>query len=337
MYTFNRSPRTNPTKRHPEALPGLDGERGWRAHRAHDRDAGDGRLLDDLEGEPTAHLEHVVGERHTTREDLLAHDLVDGVVATDVLTDRDESSLGGEQSRGVQPTGAIEDLLRLPEGVREAEHRLDGHRRPRRDRSASHLDVVEGRFAADTAGRRRVEVPLQQVEVERTVQRDRHDVVLLILAGKGVAVGDPAHIPWGDQAFREQEPDGELEVAARCPHRDGHRSLLLSRTLHADLERLLRGQRVGSLRPDPVVHRDDVHLRGVPSERLGCGRHHHDYGPSQRAEGRDQWDTAAAAISETSSRFQNRSSANGAIRSGTTLSWTRSAIVTPTIGVALNP
>ncbi len=64
-----------------------------------------------------------------------------------------------------------------------------------------HLDVVERRLPADTAGRRRVEVPLQQVEVERAVERDRHDVVLLILAGKRVAVGDPAHVAGRDQAL----------------------------------------------------------------------------------------------------------------------------------------
>ena len=53
--------------------------------------------------------------------------------------------------------------------------------------------------------------------------------------------------------------------------------------------------------------------------------------------GEAQCETAAAAISETSSRLQNRSSANGAISSGTDPVWIRSAIVTPTIGVALNP
>ena len=60
-------------------------------------------------------------------------------------------------------------------------------------------------------------------------------------------------------------------------------------------------------------------------------------GSISRRRGEAQCETAAAAISETSSRFQNRSSANGAISSGTDPVWIRSAIVTPTIGVALNP
>ena len=46
-------------------------------------------FLHDLEREPPAHLEDVVRERDAARQDLLPHDLVHGIVAADILSDRD--------------------------------------------------------------------------------------------------------------------------------------------------------------------------------------------------------------------------------------------------------
>ena len=217
--------------------------------------------------------------------------------------------------------------------------------RPRARRAtASHrtLDVLERRLAAHAARGGRVEVPPEPFGVERPRERDRDHVVALVLAGQVVAVGHPLHVAGRDQALGEQEADGELEVAPRRPHRHRHLQRVLSRSLYADLERFLGGQAVGAFGPHALVHRNDARPRGAVSDRFGDG-HRSSIRPRAprvhlSALGRGaQCETAAAAISETSSRFQNRSSANGAISSGTVPVWIRSAIVTPTIGVALNP
>ena len=211
---------------------------------------------------------------------------------------------------------------------------------PGRHGLASHLDVLERRLAADAAGRGRVEVPPEPFGVERPRERDRDHVVALVLAGQVVAVGHALDVAGRDQALGEQEADGELEVAPGCPHRHGHLHRLLSGALHADLEGLLGGQAVGAFGAHAVVHGHHACPGGAVPERFGDGHRSSIRPRAARVHlqvGEAQCETAAAAISETSSRFQNRSSANGAISSGTVPVWIRSAIVTPTIGVALNP
>ena len=59
--------------------------------------------------------------------------------------------------------------------------------------------------------------------IERPVERDRHDVVALLLVPEVVAVRDALHLPGCDQPLREQEAGRELVVAARRAHRDGDR------------------------------------------------------------------------------------------------------------------
>src|SRR3990170_3093874 len=72
-------------ERHPEMIGRLHGETRKRADRAHDRDPRAAGLLHELERQAARDLEQAVGERWTADQNLLADDLVDGVVATDVL------------------------------------------------------------------------------------------------------------------------------------------------------------------------------------------------------------------------------------------------------------
>ena len=91
------------------------------AETAHDdRDPGDGGLLDDLEADPARDHQDPLVERHRAGEDLRADQLVDGVVATDVLAQREQLALGREQPGRVQPTGLIERALSGAQQVRAA-------------------------------------------------------------------------------------------------------------------------------------------------------------------------------------------------------------------------
>ena len=140
-----------PDDRHPEPLPRLDGERGRRAHRAHDGDPRHGGLLHDLERRPSAHLQDVARQGQPARQQLLADHLVDGVVPAHVLTQGDELALRGEQPGRVQTPGPREDLLSGPQPLRQRDEHVGGHLGSGGDGSASHLHVVERRLAADPA------------------------------------------------------------------------------------------------------------------------------------------------------------------------------------------
>src|SRR3989304_4316542 len=96
-----------PGEVHREARRGADG--------ADDRNPRHEGLLHDLEAPAPAHLEDRVRERDGVPEDLLADDLVDGVVAAHVLPDADDLPVGGEEARRVEAARLREDRLGLPE------------------------------------------------------------------------------------------------------------------------------------------------------------------------------------------------------------------------------
>ena len=103
---------------HPCLLRGLDRQRRRRAHRDDRAEAGGPRLLHDLEPGPTAHVEAQLGGREPAVEQEPADDLVDGVVAADVLPHQERSTGAVEGGRGVHRTGRREEVL-----ARVHEHR----------------------------------------------------------------------------------------------------------------------------------------------------------------------------------------------------------------------
>ena len=77
-------------ERHAEPVRGLDREVRRSRDRGDDRDAGDGRLLDDLEADPAADHEDPAVERHRLGQDLRPDQLVERVVPADVLAQREQ-------------------------------------------------------------------------------------------------------------------------------------------------------------------------------------------------------------------------------------------------------
>jgi hypothetical protein len=189
----------------------------------------------------------------------------------DVLADRQHGPLGVEQARRVESARSVEHTLRLAEPVGHRNQHVGGNREPGGHYLAPHGDVVERGLSADAARRRRVEVPGQPLGVERPRQRDRDDVVPLLLVVEVIAIRDPPDVVGRHQSFGEQEPGSELEVAARRPHRHRDPLGLLSRTLGPDLERLLGREGVRTLGASVAVDGDHPDGRDVAADLLGRG------------------------------------------------------------------
>ena len=105
----------------------------------------------------------------------------------------------------------------------------------------------------------------------RPPELDGHHVVALVgldVALEAVADGADGATA-GDDALREEEPGGQLEVGSRCAHGHRERPALASRG-HADLHGLLGGQLVGT-HPGPAGlhdrHLDRGGAAGPPPHR----------------------------------------------------------------------
>ena len=90
----------------------LDGQARRRADGRQHRDAGDRRLLHQLEARPAADQQDGVVEGRAAGEERRADELVQGVVPADVLAHVEQPAVGVEQRRGVQAAGAVEGALR---------------------------------------------------------------------------------------------------------------------------------------------------------------------------------------------------------------------------------
>ena len=114
-----------------------------------------------------------------------------------------------------------------------------------------HGHGVDRGLAADAAARRHVEISLEALEVDRDAgsQLDAHDVDQAI-GGALPARHDTLHVAArADDAFGEQESDGEILVVPRRAHRDRNGLLgaaaVAPRVAQANLERLLGGDEIG--------------------------------------------------------------------------------------------
>ena len=94
--------------------------------------------------------------------------LVERVVAADVLAEREQLTVGGEARRGVQPAGGVEHGLRGAQPLRAASAITDRATiGPSADRRALLLDLVEGGLAAEPAARVGDDDPLVPAPVDR--------------------------------------------------------------------------------------------------------------------------------------------------------------------------
>ena len=146
-----------PGERHPGLRREVHRQARRRRHRGDDRDRGRERLLDDLEARTAAH-EQDRRRRTWIGAEAPADHLVDRVVASDVLTRREEIA------RGVDERGAVETAGRLKDGLRRGEPRGQGgdrrrfDRRARRDGRAVPQDGFDRARAAEPAAGRRERV-----------------------------------------------------------------------------------------------------------------------------------------------------------------------------------
>src|SRR5207245_2132597 len=101
-----------------EGAGGVDREGRRTRNGAHDRDARDRRLLQDLERGSSGHQQDRLAGRQTV-EGGPPDDLVDGVVPADVLAADQQLPFDVEQPRGMQRAGAAEALLVAEETLRE--------------------------------------------------------------------------------------------------------------------------------------------------------------------------------------------------------------------------
>src|SRR5579862_2879343 len=225
-----RRPATDEAAESDAAVGGeLDGEARGRADRDENRATGDGGFLHELEREPATHAEHMLRERQEVLPERPADDLVQRVVAADVLARAQELAARGEEPRRVQSARDREAGLRLAQTVGEPGDERERHAELRVDARR-----LERALAADAARRRREETPLQASRIEAgRVHLDRVG---------GEVVGEPR--ARRAQSLREAEPERELLVVAGSTHRHRDRP-----APDADLERLLDGHLVSLLDP----------------------------------------------------------------------------------------
>ena len=242
--------------------------------------AGDRRLLDELEARPARDQDDPPVERQRAGQRLAPDQLVERVVAADVLAQGEQPAVGVEQARGVEPAGGLEHGLRLAQPVRQRHEDRGRDDRASRDRRAADLDLVERRLAADPARGRGDEVALRDPRgVERAVEVDG-DLVVGARGRRGVGEGhveDPRAL---EEPLRDQEPDRELRLVTRGAHRDRDVGRRLPGPAGADRHGLLAGQPVLARLDRPAADRDDLDARRLPLERreggvtgLAIGRH----------------------------------------------------------------
>ncbi|MDX6368651.1 MAG: hypothetical protein QOG93_153, partial [Gaiellaceae bacterium] len=188
----------------------------------------DGRFLHELEGEPSADAENVIGERQQSFGVCPADHLVHCVVTTDVLANAAELARGIEETCCVQAAGCLEHSLLRAEPIRERSDEGEGRPQLAAHPRCVNGDRLERAFAAHSARRRGVEVPLHGGPVEGSFDLDVHRV-------RGEVIGDARRTR--RNPLRQAEPDRELLVVPGRSHR--HRD---GAAANPNLERLLDGQ-----------------------------------------------------------------------------------------------
>ena len=168
-----------------------------------------------------------------------AGDLVDGVVAADVLADDEHLAVSRGETGRVHTAGAVEQRLALPEQVGEPSDDI-GPRQRSGPPGAGHRERrVEGVAAAHAARRRAGADGLVLVRHGggRRVEGDGDDVELLLGPQRGVgAVGHPVRPA---EPLVVDPPGGELEVVTGRAHGRPHPVRGGAGPLEADLEGLL--------------------------------------------------------------------------------------------------
>ena len=221
----------------------LDGEARWGGDGSDEGDAGGEGLLDDFEGDPPRDEKDVLPEGEGTLEGGMADDLVDGVVASDVLAQNLEVSAEVEEGCGMQATGGFEGGLGVPHPFGQGKQPLGSDDEWIVDGRMVLSDGFDGGLATQAAGRNGEDVPGQAGEVDDEIRAelDVEDRAVGV-ARVAVETGDVGGV--AEDAFRDEEAGGEFVVVAGRPERDGD-----GPGIDADLEGFLDGHLVLTLHP----------------------------------------------------------------------------------------
>ena len=150
-------------------------------------------------------------------------ELVDRVVAADVLAYLADRAVGTGEGGAVEPARDVEERLHRPQAVGQRNEGPDRHRRTRADRRAGDGELIERRLAADTTARTRGERPGAGLEIDGPPNPDGDDVVLLLHVGRQAVPHLREVVGVVDDPFGQAEARGELEVVPRGPHDHGER------------------------------------------------------------------------------------------------------------------
>ncbi len=257
MYTLTRSPRAKPHSVIPiSSASETASEVGALTPTSTGAPATAHFCTSSNESRPLTHTSAGM-QRHGAGGQARADDLVERVVAPDVLAQDDQLAGRVEQRGRVQAARALEAGLHEPVGQRGEQVARDlGAGRGRRGVDG---DLLERALAAHPARRRRVEGPRARLAHERAGHLDG------VAREVGGRLGPARTV---DQALPEEEAQGELLVVPWRPHRDGQRP-----PVDADLERLLARDGVGDAVVLDLDMQGDGHDSGsLPSMRGLAGR-----------------------------------------------------------------
>ena len=197
-------------------------------------------------------------------------ELVERVVPPDVLAHGEQPPVRLEQSGGMEPAGRLEHALGLAQRSGQAEDHgaIDDWRAGGIGSQRTAISSSEA-LPQIPQLRRRDEMALGDRRGVEGAHEPDDDRVLRLGERRRVAGLDGVDVVVADQPLGAEEPDRQLDLGPRRPHRDRDRHRLLPGPGGADLERLFADERVVARLGH--VATDRQHPRGgdVPDGQVG--------------------------------------------------------------------
>ena len=207
-------------------------------------------------------------ERQRPGQDLRADELVERVVASDVLADRDQLATRAEQAGRVQAAGLVEGALGGAQQVRAARARpsaaTTGPGGSGSTRSATSSIEALPQIPHDA-----VATKWRSATFESSNGRDSRTTIVSSgwLSARGSPPLVPEHLLAVEQTLGPEEPDRELGLVAGRAHRDRDRDRVLARPGRPDLERRLADDAIVADLERVAADRHDPMARHVPDGR----------------------------------------------------------------------
>ncbi len=252
------------------------GQAGRRPHRGEHGDAGERRLLHQLEARPAADEEHAAGERQFARDKEGADELVECVVPADVLAHGQKLATGVEQRGGMEAARSAERVLSIAERGGELSDHLGADDRSRRDAvTLRHLDRGDRTLAADATARMGVAVAREArpVRIDVVPECDADDV-----PPRPADVANVVEIARrADDAFGVKESACEVEILPGGPHgnrRGAAHEFSVPGHAHPNFQRLLDHQRIEALAGRLTLHATQLRVGNCGVGRVVWGPGH---------------------------------------------------------------